>query len=162
MSVGQEAVSAYRGLAAAGPDRYRPGLAGALSNLSGALGEVGRHAEALVAANESVIAYKKLARTDPGGHGAALASALTNFSVACVGVGRPSDAIRPTRESIAIYRWLAADDPGRYDTALENSLDNLATCLDHEAAILALRGRTAKARKLRAQAATIRTGIGAG
>jgi tetratricopeptide (TPR) repeat protein len=157
--VDQEAAGAYRKLAAADPARYWPDLAAVLSNLSGELGELGRHAQALMAADESVSMYKKLARADAATYSPALASALTNLSIAYVGVGRASDAIGSSREGVTVYRRLAAASPGYYDTALADSLDNLAHCLNIEALNQSIGGRAGKARKLREEAAKIRVSI---
>ena len=48
-------------LAAASPDRYRPGLAASLANLGIRLAELGRRADALPVTKEAVVRCLKLA-----------------------------------------------------------------------------------------------------
>jgi hypothetical protein len=58
----QQAVTIRRGLAAANPDRYRPGLARSLTTLAGVLARLDRTAEAAAARSESA----ELGRAQPG------------------------------------------------------------------------------------------------
>ncbi|MEV6124333.1 hypothetical protein AB0M23_28135, partial [Streptomyces sp. NPDC052077] len=53
-----------RALANANPDAYLPNLATSLNNLSNRLGEVGRPAEGLTAAEEAVSHYRALAKAN--------------------------------------------------------------------------------------------------
>ncbi len=57
----QEAVAAYRELAAASPDRYRPDLTASLSNLGAYFSELGRPAEALPPTQEAAEIRRELA-----------------------------------------------------------------------------------------------------
>ena len=61
----EEAVAAYRRLAAARPDAFTPDLAGSLNNLSIQLGDLGRPEDGLAAVDEAVTAYRHLAAARP-------------------------------------------------------------------------------------------------
>jgi tetratricopeptide (TPR) repeat protein len=74
----EEAVSIWRGLAAAGSGRSRQELARALSNLALLLDDLGRPAEALPIITEAVSAWHSLETATPGHYGAGLARSLTS------------------------------------------------------------------------------------
>jgi tetratricopeptide (TPR) repeat protein len=121
----QEALEAYRELAAADPDRYRPDLAASLSNLGVLYAQLGRPAEALPPAQESVEIRRELAAADPDQYQAALALSLSNLGVRFSELGRLTEALPPAQEAAEIRRELAAADPDQYQAALALSLSNL-------------------------------------
>jgi tetratricopeptide (TPR) repeat protein len=122
----QQAVDAYRELAAAYPDRYRPALAGALSELSSLYSELGRHAEALPLAEQAVEIRRELAAANPDRYRPALAGALGNLSNRFSGLGRHAEALPPAQQAVDVYRELAAAYPDRYLPYLALSLSNLS------------------------------------
>ena len=65
LAVSEEAVAAYRELAAASPDRYRPDLARSLHYLGERFFALRRSAEALPPAQEAVKIYRELDAASP-------------------------------------------------------------------------------------------------
>ena len=141
----EEAVDAYRELADADPDRYRPDLARSLANLGVLSSELGRPAEALPVAREAVEIRRELADADPDRYRPDLANALSNLGVFFWELGRPAEALPPAQDAVEIRRELAAADPDRYRADLASSLQVLASALDGL-------GRTAEAEAARREA----------
>jgi tetratricopeptide (TPR) repeat protein len=83
---------------AVGPDRYRPALATALSNLGNWYSEVGRPAEALPITQEAVAVYRELAAASPDRFRPRLANALNNLGNRYSEAGRPADAAESRAE----------------------------------------------------------------
>ena len=121
----QEAVAIYQVLAAADPDRYRPDLAGSLTNLGVRFSALGRPAEALPPTQEAVAIYQVLAAANPERYRPDLARSLSNLGARFSELGRPAEALPPTQEAVAIYQVLAAANPDRYRPDLAGSLSNL-------------------------------------
>ena len=108
-------VTLYRALAADDPAAHRQvSLAGALSDLGIRLGQVGRHREALEAAQEAVTLYRGMAADNPAAHQASLAGTLNNLGIRLHQQGRYRDALEATQEGVTIDRGLAADDPAAH------------------------------------------------
>jgi tetratricopeptide (TPR) repeat protein len=126
----QEAVTVYRELAAANPERYRTDLAATLNNLSVTLSELGRPAEALPITEETVTVYRELAAASPDRYRPDLAAALNNLSVRFSELGRPAEALAAIEETVTIHRELAAASPDRYRHDLARSLTNLSEILE--------------------------------
>ena len=120
----QEAVTAYRELAAANPDRYRPDLARSLDNLGVRFSELGLPAYGLPATQEAVTAYRELAAANPDRYRPDLARSLDNLGVRFSQLGR-RHGLPATQEAVTAYRELAAANPDRYRPDLARSLDNL-------------------------------------
>ena len=121
----QEAVDAYRELAAADRDQYRAELAASLTNLGVRFSELGLPEEALTAEQTAVDAYRELAAADPDRYRADLAASLTNHGITLSELGLPEKALPPTQEAVDAYRKLYAADPDRYQADLATSLTNL-------------------------------------
>jgi tetratricopeptide (TPR) repeat protein len=123
------AVALYRKLAAADPDRYRPGLAASLNNLGARLFAAGRLDDAAVWVTEAVALYRELAAADPDRYRPGLASTLNNLGVLLSDLGLMAQALRVTQEAVVLYRELAAASPDRYRPGLAASLNNLGARL---------------------------------
>jgi predicted Zn-dependent protease with MMP-like domain/tetratricopeptide (TPR) repeat protein len=142
LPVTQEAVTLYRELADELPDRYRPELAAALSDLGDRFRELGRPADAFPVTEEAVAIRRELGAALPDRYRPGLAASLSNLGVRFAELGRPADALPVTQEAVAIRRELAAALPDRYRSGLALSLSNLAKVLsalgrDDEAAAAA-------------------------
>jgi hypothetical protein len=125
----QEAVAAYRKLAATDPDQFLANLATAVSRLGMTLSELGRPADALPVAEEAVLFYRVLAAADRGRYRAELAAALTNLGIDFSKMGRLKEALAATEEAVVAYRELATTDKGRYRAELAAALSNLGNRL---------------------------------
>src|SRR6266542_1247072 len=121
----RSAISTFRRLAVASPDRYRPDLAASLSNLGASYSELGRPADALPAEQEAVAIRRELAATNPDRYRPDLAASLSNLGASYSELGRPADALPADQEAVAIRRELAATSPDRYRPDLAASLSNL-------------------------------------
>ncbi|MGN9789116.1 tetratricopeptide repeat protein [Nonomuraea sp. ZG12] len=154
LPVTEEAVTIYRELAAAYPDRYRPDLADSLTNLGVRFSELGRPADALPVTEEAVTIYRELAAAYPDRYRPDLADSLTNLGVRFAELGRPADALPVTEEAVTIYRELAAANPDRYRPDLARSLTNLGILFSEL-------GRPADALPVEQEAVTIRRELAA-
>ena len=124
LPVTEQAVTMYRELAAANPDRYRPGLANSLSNLGVWFAELGRPADALPVTEEAVAIRRELAANQDR-YRPDLADSLSNLGVWFAELGRPADALPAEQEAVTMHRELAAASPDRYRPGLARSLSNL-------------------------------------
>lgn len=104
-----------------------PELSRVLNNLGVSLTYLGRHEEALRAADEAARMSRQLAAGQPDGSLPALAIALDNLGNALSFVGRSEDALKTTDEAVQIYRQLAAQAPGAFLKYLGRSLNNLSS-----------------------------------
>jgi tetratricopeptide (TPR) repeat protein len=127
--VSQEAVKAYRGLAVANPDRYRPDLARSLDHLGVRFSELGRPAEALPVTGEAVEIRRGLAVASPERYRPDLARSLDHLGIRFSELGRLAEAVPVTEEAVRAYRALAAASPERYRPDLARSLSNLGANL---------------------------------
>ncbi|MEV6125139.1 tetratricopeptide repeat protein, partial [Streptomyces sp. NPDC052077] len=125
----QTITSRYRALAKANPDAYLPNLATSLNNLSNRLGEVGRRAEGLTAAEEALSHYRALANANPDPYLPDLATSLNNLSNRLGEVGRPAEGLAAIEEAVSHYRALAKANPDPYLPDLATSLNNLSSHL---------------------------------
>lgn len=91
-----------RELAAASPDRYRPDLAAALSNLGVRFSELGRPADALPATQEAVALYRELAAAIPDRYRPYLATALSVLADALAALGRNEEAAVARAEALHV------------------------------------------------------------
>ncbi|HEY1621737.1 MAG TPA: tetratricopeptide repeat protein [Streptosporangiaceae bacterium] len=99
LPVTQEAAAVYRELAAASPDRYRPALAGALTNLGNRYSQVGHPAKALPVTQEAVTVHRELAAASPDRYRPRLADALKNLGSRYSELGRPVEAAESRAEA---------------------------------------------------------------
>ncbi|MFF2751347.1 hypothetical protein ACFVVA_38155, partial [Kitasatospora sp. NPDC058048] len=118
--------SHYRTLAEANPDAYLPNLAMALNNLSNHLGEVGRPAEGLAAAEEAVGHYRTLAEANPDAYLPNLGTSVSNLSNHLGEVGRRAEGLAAAEEAVTIRRTLAEANPDAYLPDLAASVNNLS------------------------------------
>ncbi|MGO9296536.1 MAG: tetratricopeptide repeat protein, partial [Streptosporangiaceae bacterium] len=100
----EEAVTAYRQLAAARPDAFLPDLAMSLNNQSGRLSELGRREDALAAIEEAVTIRRQLAAARPGAFLPALATSLYKQAGVRSELGRREDALAAVEEAVTAYR----------------------------------------------------------
>jgi tetratricopeptide (TPR) repeat protein len=129
LTVTEEAVTRYRELAAAYPDRYRADLASSLTNLGNRLAELGRPADALPPTEEAITNLRELAGDYPDRYRTDLAVSLSNLGNRLAELGRPGDALAPAEEAVAIWGQLAGAYPDRYWRDLAGSLSNLGVRL---------------------------------
>ena len=141
-------------LAAADSSSFAPDLASALSNLSVALGELGRREEALDAIQEAVEIRRGLVTAEGSALAPDLASALNNLSVALGELGRREEALDAIEEAAATYRDLATGSPAMFGDDLAASLNNLFVALSGL-------GRSEDALAVAEEAVAIRREIGA-
>jgi len=99
LPVTEHAVAIRRELAAANPDRYRPGLAASLSILGVALSALGRPADALPVTEEAVAIRRELAAAYPDRHRPDLADSLSILGVAFSDLGRDREAASASAEA---------------------------------------------------------------
>jgi tetratricopeptide (TPR) repeat protein len=121
----QEAVSLYRELEAANPDRYQSELAYSLTYLGIGFSELGRPDEALQATQEAGRIYHKLAAANPGRYQHNLVVTLTDIGVQFSELGRLDEALRASQEAVSLCRELEAANPNRYQQDLAATLTNL-------------------------------------
>jgi tetratricopeptide (TPR) repeat protein len=125
----EEAVTAYRQLAAARPDAFLPDLAGSLTNQSVFLSDVGRREDALAAIEQSVKLRRQLAAARPDAFLPDLAMSLSNQSLRLADMGRREDALAAIEQAVTIRRDLAAARPDAFLPDLATSLNNQSSCL---------------------------------
>jgi tetratricopeptide (TPR) repeat protein len=104
-------------------------LAGTLINSSVALGDLGRHEEALKAAKESLALVRGLHARRPDAHAAHLARSLINLANRLSDVGHYDEALKAAKEGLALERELHARQPDAYAADFATSLNNLANHL---------------------------------
>src|SRR3954451_18688449 len=78
-------------------------LAASLNNLAGELGVLGRHQEALAAAEEAVAIWRMFAAARPTAL-PDLATALGNLALQLAGVGRREEALAAAEEAVVVRR----------------------------------------------------------
>lgn len=103
-------------------------LAGALDNLSRALGDLALHTEALPPARESVEIRRRQVASAPGGYEALLADAVVNLAARLLATGETAGALDHAHEGVALYRQLAAESPKGSGPDLANALGTLGLC----------------------------------
>jgi len=92
LPVTEEAVAIRRELAAANPDKYRPGLAASLLTLGPVLSELGHPAAALPVTEEAVAIRRELAAANPDKYRSDLARSLMVLATIHEELGRTDDA----------------------------------------------------------------------
>ncbi|MEV0962453.1 tetratricopeptide repeat protein [Streptomyces sp. NPDC049910] len=130
----RETARLTRPLAEADPQTFRPHLAASLHNLSLALGDTGRHAEAMGPAYEAVGLYRDLvsgpaSESDIEVYRSELAYALNAVANAEGELGHPDKALTATREAVGIRRELVEgrdDAPAQQRAELADGLNNLS------------------------------------
>lgn len=124
---GPTGVAALRGLAAADPDSYLPGLAVALNDFAAYLLTAGDHEAALIATGHAVETYRALVDADPGVYLPGLAAVLSSLAAQHGAMSRHEVALVSAREAVDIHLRLTETSPEVYFTHLVTSLKNL-TC----------------------------------
>lgn len=108
-----------------------------------ALHNMGRHQEALEAAQEAVKLFRELAVNNPDVFRPLFATSLSNLANGLSDVGQLQKALEAAREAVDIRRKLFADDPDAFRPALGSTLNNLANRLNslgqHQEALAASR-----------------------
>ncbi|WP_405803535.1 tetratricopeptide repeat protein [Streptomyces sp. NBC_00210] len=128
-------------------------LAGALHNLSGALADLGRHAEAVAPAQEAMEIRRRQAQVAPGAFQRYFADLLIHLSTELLEAGRPEDAVLRAAEGVDVFRQLAAEDLRAHEHAFCDALAQLGL------AFVAV-GHTEEARELHAQAMALAARLG--
>lgn len=105
-------IGSWTGLAV--DEKWKVRRAGRKVELSIDLGRIGRHEEALTAAEEAVRLYALLIQIDPRIYLHDRATTLHFLSGALSKTGRLEQALTTNREAIGIYRTLAPADPGTF------------------------------------------------
>ncbi|MFI1030547.1 tetratricopeptide repeat protein [Streptomyces sp. NPDC020951] len=122
-------VSTYRQLVCEDPAAFAPDLARSLSNLGLALGDMGRRAEALTAAEQAVAVYRRLAHEDPDAYEPELANAMSGFGIQLSRMGRRQEALGADEESLEIRQRLARRNPAAFEPDVAQALSNLGNGL---------------------------------
>jgi tetratricopeptide (TPR) repeat protein len=92
-------------------------------------GALGRHDEAITAADNAEAIYRQLARVDPEGQLAELAAHL--YARACrMNQGVGAEALTYLQESVSLYRQLAHTQPAKHTADFAACLGALADCHD--------------------------------
>ncbi len=86
-------------------------LANSLDSLGTRLASLGRHGEALRAAEESIAHYRIWAARREVAQLRELARALNNLSIRCADADRHEDALTASREAVALFRRTPPVDP---------------------------------------------------
>lgn len=96
--------ASFASWAAVEPDRYRPNLAAALTNLGGTLSALGSAQEAHAATEEGTRLYRELAAAEPDRYRRQLASTLDLLAECLDALGRVDDAknARDEREQLLV------------------------------------------------------------
>ena len=142
-SVEEINVKHYRALAKKDPDSYNPNLSMSLSNLGNRLSAIGKHEEALAAAQEAASLRRALAEKSPDTYNPDLAASLTNLGNCLSAIGKHEEALAATQEAASLRRALAEKSPDAYNPDLAGILNNLGAFLNaigkHEEALAATR-----------------------
>ena len=109
--------------AGVGEPRTRGSL---LHSLSGHLAKIGRHEEALDAAEKAVRIYRNSTKSRPSSPNPGLAGSLNNLANGLFELGRQEEALVAVQEVVEIYRDLAKSWPDAYTPELAMSLNNAA------------------------------------
>lgn len=128
-----EAVRLYRTLAKTNPRGNLPRVAGALANLAGHLGSVGRHHEALQSLQEAIEIYEHLPDDIRKGFLPREAQTLSNLGNRLAALHRPEKAAEACGRAVELMIALAADSAVH--------LAGLARCRANYAARLATLGQ---------------------
>jgi tetratricopeptide (TPR) repeat protein len=124
LAFSQEAVTAYRRLAADRPDTFLPDLANALTNQSGCLAELGRPEESLANSQEAVAISRGQAAMHPDVYLNHLANALNNQAGCLAELGRSEEALAASEEALSIRRDQAVIRPEIHLPDLAATLTN--------------------------------------
>ena len=114
-------VGLLREAAEADRDAYLPDLAMSVNNLAVRLGEAGRRAEGLAAAQEAVDLRRELVELNRDAYLPDLATSVNNLANRLGESGRRVEAAALAREAAAQFRELARDDPSRYGSDVERT-----------------------------------------
>lgn len=109
-------------------DAYLPELATSVNNLAIRLGEAGRRAEGLTAAQQAVTLYRELAGLNRDAYLPNLATSVNNLANRLAEAGRYEQALILAREAAAHYHDLARTNPDVFGSAAEHA-DRLVTAL---------------------------------
>ena len=103
-----------------------------MNNLATDLGETGRRAEALSAAQEAVALYRELAAGNPAAYLPDLAMSVNNLAVRLAEAGRRAEALDCAREASAHYHELARTNPDAFGPAAERADSSVAALVENE------------------------------
>ncbi len=121
----EEALAAYRKLAAANPDTYLPNVVAMLTNLGNLHRDQNRMEEALKAYEEALDAYLKLAAANPDTDLPNVVATLNNLGNLHRDQNRMEEARTAYEGALAAYRKLAAANPDTYLSYVAGVLNNL-------------------------------------
>ncbi|WP_275005935.1 tetratricopeptide repeat protein [Promicromonospora iranensis] len=152
LPVALEALELSRTLVVQAPERHRPQLGFALTNLGNAYAALGRDREAIAPLGEAVTLRRQLARESPPAHNWTLAYTLASLGAVRSRLGDLDEAIALEREAVLLRRRLARENPARFRRMLAASLSNLA--VTHSRA-----GEPDEALPLEQEAVAIRRGL---
>jgi tetratricopeptide (TPR) repeat protein len=147
-----EAVELCRQLVLQAPERHRPQLAFALTNLGNAYAALGRDREAIEPVREAVDLRRDLARENAVAHTWTLAYSLASLGAVRSRLGDLDEAIALEREAVVLRRRLVRENPTRYRRMLAASLSNLAVTYSRA-------GEPLEALPLEQEAVAIRRGL---
>ena len=119
-------VEQHRTAVASDRDAYLPDLAGSVNNLALRLGEAGRRADGLTAAQEAVTLYRELAALNRDAYLPDLAMSVNNLAIDLAEAGRRADGLTAAQEAVTLYRELVELNRDAYLPDLAGSVNNLA------------------------------------
>jgi hypothetical protein len=97
-----------------------------VNNLAVRLGEAGRRAEALTAAQEAVDLYRGLVALNRDAYLPDLAMSVTNLAVDLAEAGRRAEALTAAQEAVDLYQQLARVHPDMFGPEVERALGLVA------------------------------------
>jgi tetratricopeptide (TPR) repeat protein len=147
-----EAVQLCRQLVLQAPERHRPQLGFALTNLGNAYAALGRDREAIEPLAEAVALRRELARENPVANTWTLAYTLASLGAVRSRLADLDEATAIEREAVLLRRRLARENPTRYRRMLAASLSNLAVTYSRA-------GEPEEALPLEQEAVAIRRGL---
>ncbi|MGH3938623.1 MAG: tetratricopeptide repeat protein [Pseudonocardiaceae bacterium] len=125
----EEAVSIYRELDEAEPDRFRGDLIRVLGNLAGAHAELGLWSDGATLGEEAVALARSLVARHGDTHLVRLADTINNTAALLRRLDEHERALDYLNEAVPLYRGLADRLPGIHLAGLAAALHNLGNCL---------------------------------
>ena len=125
-------VGLLREAAEADRDAYLPDLATSVNNLAIRLGEAGRRAEGLAAAQEAVDLRRELVELNRDAYLPDLAASVNNLAADLGEAGRREQALALAREAAAHYNELARTNPEVFGPDAEQAESLVTTLVENE------------------------------
>ena len=99
------------------------------NNLAIRLSDLGRHEDALHAAQEAVATYRQLNILKPSSFKSSLATSLNNLGKVLTELGQHEEALNTIQEAVDLYQQLKSQRPNAFQSEFAASLNNLGNIL---------------------------------